>query len=291
MYVCSVVHPNASTLSLRGTDRAMKISNNGAMVILGVFMAWIVAAVAIWSFGATWFAEVDAITTLLLPSVMIIASIILGGVFLLVLGGTYKISSSMGKVWAFLGIGMLLWLVGETIYFYYDLLGEEPFPTIADVFYYVAYIPLTAGLVIQMRLLKLSLSAAEKVLVTVLSVIVSVIIVYFVLWPAIDAFIAVPDDPVGLVAGAMYTVLDIVLLVFVFTVSAKLRHGKINTAWILILAGLIMTTVADSLYWIADNQGIDEIFNWYDLAFLIGYLLVTMGAIKGINVISTSFSS
>jgi len=269
----------------------MKISNNGAMVILGVFMAWIVAAVAIWSFGATWFAEVDAITTLLLPSVMIIASIILGGVFLLVLGGTYKISSSMGKVWAFLGIGMLLWLVGETIYFYYDLLGEEPFPTIADVFYYVAYIPLTAGLVIQMRLLKLSLSAAEKVLVTVLSVIVSVIIVYFVLWPAIDAFIAVPDDPVGLMAGAMYTVLDIVLLVFVFTVSAKLRHGKINTAWILILAGLIMTTVADSLYWIADNQGLDEIFNWYDLAFLIGYLLVTMGAIKGINVISTSFSS
>jgi hypothetical protein len=269
----------------------MKLSNVGANLAIGALCAWIAIAAATWLFGAAWFAEVDVITTLSFSALMIIASIALGAVFLLVLGGTYKISSSMGKVWAFLGIGMLLWLAGEIIYYLYDLQGVEPFPTIADVFYYIAYLPLTAGLVIQMRLLKLSLATAEKILVIVLSAIVSLVIIYFVLWPAIDAFIATPDDPLSLVAGALYPALDIVLLICVFMVSAKLRHGKINAAWILILAGLVLTTVADSLYWIADNQGIDEMFNWYDLAFLVGYILVTMGAIKGINVISTSFSS
>jgi hypothetical protein len=275
----------------------MKISNTASKVALGALGGWIIAAVVIWLFGETWFADVADTITFSFSGLMIIASLVLSSIFLLVLGGTYKISSSMGKVWAMLGVGMLLWLAGEAIYFWLDYqtivdpLAVAPFPSIADIFYYVAYLPLTAGLVIQMRLLKLTLSASEKALVSILSVLASLTIVYFVLWPAIDAFIADPVDPLGMFAGALYPVLDIVLLVCVFTVSAKLRHGKINAAWILILAGLVLTAVADSLYWIADNQGIDIMFNWYDLAFLVGYLLITMGTIKGINVISSSFSS
>jgi hypothetical protein len=264
---------------------------------LAALGGWIIAALAIWLFGATWFAEVEETVTFSISGLMIIASLVLSAIYLLVLGGTYKFSSSMGKVWAMMGVGMLLWLAGEVTYFWLDYqtildpLAIAPFPSIADIFYYVAYLPLTAGLVIQMRLLKLTLGTSDKVLVVILSVLSSLAIVYFVLWPAIDAFIADPVDPLGVFAGALYPVLDIILLVCVFTVSAKLRHGKINAAWILILAGLILTAVADSLYWIANNQGIDEMFNWYDLAFLVGYLLITMGAIKGINVISTSFSS
>jgi hypothetical protein len=275
----------------------MKISATASKVTLGAFSGWIVAAVAVWSFGATWFAEVEDTVTFSLSGLMIIASLVLSSFFLLVLGDTYKISSSMGKVWAMLGVGMLLWLAGEVIYFWLDYqtivdpLAVAPFPSIADIFYYVAYMPLTAGLIVQMRLLKLTLGASEKAIVSILSVLASLIIVYYVLLPAIDAFIADPVDLLGVFAGALYPVLDIVLLVCVFTVSAKLRHGKINTAWVLILAGLILTALADSLYWIADNQGIDEMFNWYDLAFLAGYLLIAMGAIKGISVISTSFSS
>jgi hypothetical protein len=268
----------------------MKISNNGVKIVIGVLAGWIVATVAIWLFGAILFAEVDGIITISFTSLMIIASIALSGSFLLVLGGTYKFSSSMGKVWMLLSIGMFLWLAGEIIYFSYDLQGIEPFPSIADYFYYIAYLPLTVGLVIQMRMLKVRLVALEIAVVVILSVLSGLAIVYFVLWPAFEAFIAEPYDPIVLFAGTMYTVLDIVLLVFVFIVAAKLRHGKINSAWILVLTGLILTTVADSLYWIADNQGIDEMFNWYDLAFLAGYLLIAMGAIKGINVISTSFS-
>lgn len=269
----------------------MKLSTTGSNLIIVALSAWIVLATITWLFGAAWFGVLDEITTTSIPALMIMASITLGGMFLLVLGGTYKISSSMGKVWVLLGTGLFFWLAGEMLYYSYEVQGIEPFPTVADLFYYIAYLPLTAGLVIQMRLLKTSLSAAEKALVIVLSVLASAFIIYFVLWPAIDAFLATMTDPLALFAGIMYPVLDIILLIGVFTVSAKLRRGKINIAWILILAGLIMTTVADSLYWIADNQGIDEMFNWYDFAFLISYLLITMGAIKGISVISTTFSS
>ncbi len=269
----------------------MKVSNNGAKIALGALAGWIVVAFMIWIFGATWFAEADELIALVFSSMMIIASIALAGMFLLVLGGTYKISSSMGKVWLLLGIGLLFWLAGEVIFFGYDLQGIEPFPSMADIFYYLAYVPVAAGIVIQVRLLKVKLGALEMVVVVLLSMLSSLAIVYFVLWPAFESFIAEPYDLLVLFAGTMYTVLDIVLLIFVFTVSAKLRHGKINTAWILIVAGLILTTVADSLYWIADNQDLKATFYWYDFAFLASYLLIAMGAIKGINVISTSFSA
>lgn len=278
----------------------MKISDNGTKLVIGGLAGWIGVAVVIWLFGEALLVGIDdpdlaGIIALLISGLMGIASLVLSAIILLVLGGTYKISSSMGKVWALLGIGILLWLAGEIVYFSYDLQGIEPFPSIADYFYFIGYLPLIVGLVFQMRLLKLTLNTVEKVVVIVLTSIVTLAITIFILYPAISAGLLEEEpDIVALVAGAMYPMLDIVLLAGVFTVSAKLRHGKINAAWILILVGLVLTTVADSIYQITDltrnPEAIAPMFEWYDLAFLAGYLLIAMGAIKGINVISTSFA-
>ncbi|MEX2684404.1 MAG: hypothetical protein Q6373_022730 [Candidatus Sigynarchaeota archaeon] len=269
----------------------MKISYYAARILIGATTAWIGAAVVIWLFGEPWFTGFDELVSISFVSLMIIASLALAGIFLLLLGSTYNFTSTMGKVWMLLGIGVFLWLVGEFIFFMYDLQGIEPFPSIADYFYYAAYGPIAAGLIIQVRLLKVKLKGLEATIIVIISVLSGLTISYFVLWPAFASFIEAPYDPIVLIAGTMYTVLDIVLLIFVYVVSAKLRHGKINAAWILVLVGLVMTTVADSLYWIADFNGIDITFNWYDLAFIISYLLIVMGAIKGINIISTTFST
>nr|MDO8086175.1 hypothetical protein [Candidatus Sigynarchaeum springense]MDO8116136.1 hypothetical protein [Candidatus Sigynarchaeota archaeon] len=274
----------------------MKLSNTAAGVLIGVIAAWIGFGVVIWFFGEPWFAGLDEIITISFISLMIIASIAMAGIFLLLLGGTYKFSSSMGKVWLLLGIGVLLWCVGEIVYYYYDfqlVLDENapyPFPSEADYFYYAAYAPLAVGLIMQVRLLKVTLGALEKVVVAIVSVLVGLAIAIFVLWPTIDFLFAEVPDIIYVLAGVLYPLLDIFLLVCVFIVSAKLRHGKINAAWILVLTGLILTTVADSIYWLAYIFGIDTMFNFYDLVFLASYLLIAMGAVKGINVISTSFS-
>ncbi|MBN2153845.1 MAG: hypothetical protein JW839_20475 [Candidatus Lokiarchaeota archaeon] len=275
----------------------MKISNTGAKGAIGALAGWIAAAVVIWVCGASWFAETGALIPLSLSSFVIIASIALAGILLLVLGGTYKFSSSMGKVWTLMGIGLLLWLAGEIIYYGYDFLlvldenAPYPFPSAADFFYYAAYAPLAIGLIVQVRLLKVALGKLEKVVVVILSVLVGLAIAIFVLWPTIEFLFAEDPSIIYVLAGVLYPILDIFLLACVFIVSAKLRHGKINVAWILVLTGLILTTVADSMYWLGYINAVDEMFNWYDFAFLASYLLIAMGAIKGINVISTSFSS
>jgi hypothetical protein len=269
-------------------DGIMKLTNAASNAMLGGLSGWIIVAALIWLFGETWFAGMDATLLLSFSTLMVNAGLVLSVVFLLVLGATYRFSSTMGKVWGVLGLGMALWLAGEVTYFTFALQGLEPFPSIADIFYYLAYIPLTIGLVMQMRLLKLDLKTSEKAVIALFSLIAGAAIVFFALYPAIQKLLAEALDLVGILAGSMYPVLDIVLLSCVFIVSAKLRHGKLNAAWILILAGLVLTTVADNLYWISYSQDVVAMFSWYDLAFLASYVLVAMGAIKGLNIISTT---
>jgi hypothetical protein len=56
----------------------------------------------------------------LFQTILLIISASLGAVFLLYLGILHKISTSIGKVWLLLGVGMAAWAIAEFIYTYLD---------------------------------------------------------------------------------------------------------------------------------------------------------------------------
>lgn len=122
--------------------------------------------------------------------------------------------------------------------------------------------------------------------VAVASILADIIIFFLTLYPLI---ILPSDDTMTEFINTLYPVLDIFLLSCVFIVFAKLRKGRINSAWMLILSGLIVLTVADILYQIYANVN-GLLFYSYDLAFLISYLLIFAGSLKIINIMSASFT-
>nr|MDO8115416.1 hypothetical protein [Candidatus Sigynarchaeota archaeon] len=265
----------------------MKISDKAIKRIFTINACCIILVILLWIFGNDLFAGADETTMILFQEALLLASIILGVIFLLSLGSLYKLSTKMGRIWLFLGLGMLCWFLGELIFTILDLdpLGS-PFPSIADIFYILAYPFLAIGLLIQTGLLKIKLSVKEIIGAIIVIVASAAVIFVIVLLPLIEEW-ASTTDLFGSFVEALYPVLDIFLLATVIFVYVKLRHGKINSAWILILLGLVMMTVADTLYSSYPQDDPLIIFKLYDLAFFISYMLILSGSLKVINLMSS----
>ena len=219
----------------------------------------------------------------------------IAGIFCIYLGIRYKLSTSTGKVWLLIGLGMFGWLIGDIIYSYYELyLDEPPFPSIADVFYLGAYLPLSLGFIIQTRVLEMELKNSEKIMIGIIYSIICILVIITVLFLPIQDWYggeAIPSEELpSVIIGALYPIFDLFLLICVMVVLVKLRGGKINLAWILLIIGFLIMIFADILYNWKENV-IGEALNWeiYDLLFLFSYMFISMGAFSVIALLTREF--
>lgn len=250
--------------------------------------------ITFWLIGNNIFPEDWAFSISLIQSILLLSSLCIGTMILIYAGMMYKLNTISGKIWILLGLGMLGWFLGELIYTYYDLFtAEAPFPSIADFFYLIAYLPLSIGLIIQMRLIKIKLSKLEIIIVLILYIIICILVSLFVIiFPIQDTYNwSIPsEDIIPLLISMSYPIVDLILLFFTMFVLAKLRHGKISIAWLLMLIGLIFTILADILFnWVENVVSETQLFELYDLIFLIGYIFICLSGLSIINVMSKSF--
>ncbi len=271
----------------------MKISDKIMKIIFLVSMIFLISMTIYWLTGNLIFPidleEFAAITQF----VIIVTAIGIGTVILILIGIMYKLSTMSGKIWFLLGLGILGWFIGEFLYNYLEIfLKIEPFPSIADFFYLIAYLPLSIGLILQMRLIKIKLSTLEIIIVLILFAIICVLVSLFVIIFPIQDWYSwdIPaEEVIPLLIGMAYPVVDLILLFFAMFVLTKLRHGKISIAWLLLLIGIICTIIADIIYNYIENTTGSQLFELYDLVFLIGYVFIYLSGFSIINVMSKSF--
>lgn len=265
----------------------MKIS----YIINAIF---IIAMSIVWTFNEFFFSESMTFEANMFQSIIIIIAAALGAIFLIHVALLYKISTSIGKVWLLLGLGIMGWCIGDIIYAYYENYTEvAPFPSIADLFYLLAYIPLSWGLILQMRLLQIKLPLGEKIIIAIIFIIVCIIVAVFVIVIPIQEEYPIPEDElIGYLVSALYPIVDLILLLCVIIVFAKFRKGKIHVAWILLLMGILMTLIADILFnWVESIVEETATFELYDLLFLIGYVFIYIGALAVINIMTKTFEA
>lgn len=272
----------------------MKISNKIMKIIYAISVIVIILIIFIWTNNGLFFSKGMNLEATLFQTILIVIAAFLGAIFLLYLGILYKISTSIGKVWFLLGVGMATWAIGEIFYTYFQLFTSiPPFPSVADIFYISAYLPLIAGLIIQMFILQIKLPILDKVIITIAYAAISIFIVVFVIiLPVQSVYPMSGTETFDYALGALYPILDLVLLLCILVVFAKLRHGKINLAWILLLIGFFCVTVADIVFnWIGAFHITIVLFESYDLLFLIGYILILVGVLSVISLMTKTFET
>ena len=168
---------------------------------------------------------------------------LISGIFALYVSKKYAGSEVFGAAYAALGIGLLLLFAGDTIYLYYEhVLEEDPYPSIADVFF-VLYYPFTAyHLIRNIRYFKKDFNLSSKLFVPGLALAI-VLIFAFISFDSLEGYSF--DFYFGLifVMGSSLILSLAILGVTVF------RHSILGVAWLLLAVGLFLFTFADVWYY------------------------------------------
>lgn len=185
-----------------------------------------------------------------------------------------KRSRRRALAWATLGLAMLCYAAGDSIWTVLELvLKESPFPSLADVFYLAYYPAALAGVVL---LTNRALSRGEQIrrALDVVTVLAAAILASwnFLLAPLLATNIHEPLwAQIILVA---YPCGDLVLVgALLLLIYADSDRGDIR--WIHALAfGIVMTIIADYLYSYESLQGIYVSGSLLDLGWIGGNLII-----------------
>jgi len=179
--------------------------------------------------------------------------------------------------WQFLAASSFAWAAGEAVWSYYDLYRGVtlPFPSLADVGF-LAAVPLA---VVGLRSFPGQPRPAGSQLGGHLGRMLGGFAGFFVLCVmVVSAARGVPFGAVlEHVVGLAYPVSDMVMVAVV--AMAARRERRQRTSLFLVLAGLLAFTVADTSFAYLTAGGSYGAGNALDTGWVLGYLLVALGAL------------
>lgn len=212
-----------------------------------------------------------------------------------VLGGVYAMNyygwgNVRAKTILFLTLGFLGTLIGEFLWILYDsVLGIDPFPSIADLFFLIFY-PFVCLSLFNESLLaqdkKSKLSSFSIILIVLFSLALIAAVVYFGIFLTYD----VDSTFVENVFVILYGVVDLFLvlfMIFVLKVTFAYKGGQLFYSWMFFFVGLLSLLTADVLFGMYSNayeDGAQMIVGVIDMLWITsflfnGYAMFSMGNI------------
>lgn len=158
-------------------------------------------------------------------------------------------------LWGGLLAGWTLWAIAETLWFVFGYLGQEvPYPSIADLFWLIGYIPLGIGLYSRLREMPLKLTTLQKLALWGSSLVTIFITIAFVILPVFRQYDA--SNQLASIISIVYPLADLVLLVSVLRLLFVYRSGDYGFGWNMLITGFVLMTVADLVFAYATPLGL-----------------------------------
>jgi hypothetical protein len=176
--------------------------------------------------------------------------------------------------------GLLLWLIGETLWLYYeDIVKVNPFPSWADAAWILGYPCLSVALILQYKTVRVKLERTYEVGIALVVLFIG-ILAFFLFGYLITA--AEEFTLLEKVISIFYPIGDLVLLYFALLITGLYWAGRLSYAWLLIALGIISYVVGDLWYAYLEWEEIYWGLTWHpvDLTWIIGDLLLFLGAAK-----------
>jgi len=170
-------------------------------------------------------------------------SALVSGIVALFVAKRYRGSEIFMGTYASLGIGFLFLFVGDTTYNYHVyILNEDPYPSIADVFFLLFYPFIIYHLIKNIRYFKKNLSSGLKLGVAILTLtIVSVF--------ALISFDEIEGHSFESYFGLVFVLGSSLILSLTLLGVLVFRQSILGTAWLLLAIGIFLFTFADVWYY------------------------------------------
>ena len=190
----------------------------------------------------------------------------------IILSIRFGIKGAHGKAWILFSIFAILWFIAERITLYNNLvLGEEPFPSEADVFWLVGYPFLFVFMIFYLKPMKNSINKKMILFATALSVSLLALSLYIVNLESADS------NQIEFAVGISYPISDAIVLIPAIIGVLLFFGGRVNFLWALMCLAIIFEAIADTGFLIAtiddsyyEGHPVDVLFNWYYILFSFG---------------------
>jgi hypothetical protein len=211
-----------------------------------------------------------------------IFSLLISGISLTLTQNRFRPGDTPERAWSLLAAGMWTWAFGQILFGYYKLVTQTiPYPSVADVFFTIAYVPLLIGLILLIRDFRstgLPLGSRLSYIVHGLALLVIYVILFSTLLR--NFFFDPQASPALKLINAGYPTLDFLLICMssvLVRISWTLRGGSLARSWILLCAGFLMIGAADILFAYHSVLALDALFfSGYFFVALAGYFQLEM---------------
>jgi hypothetical protein len=158
-------------------------------------------------------------------------------------------------LWAGLLLGWGLWALAETIWAIYSILGQEvPYPSLADFFWVIGYIPIGIGLITRIRTIPTKPSRSQTMLILGISGFAILITILFYFIPLIQSFD--PQQLIQSILTLVYPLADLFVIIIVLRLLFTYEAGDYGFGWRLLTLGFIFMAVSDFLFTYTSWKGI-----------------------------------
>jgi two-component system cell cycle response regulator len=177
--------------------------------------------------------------------------------------------------WGLIGAGVLAWSLGEI--FYTAVLWEDadpPIPSAADIGFLLFPPFLLAGAVVLLRARAREVPGRLWVDWLIAALSVSAVSAAIVFQTVVES---VEGKPLAVATALAYPLWDLVLIgLFVGALASV--GWRLDRTWMLLVAGVSLFWLADSLYLVQTARGAYEAGGWFDAGWWAGLLLIATAA-------------
>jgi hypothetical protein len=187
-----------------------------------------------------------------------------------------KTDGLFGKAYSSLAIGLVLFLMAEIIWSYYEigLKIENPFPSIADAIWLIGYVPLSYFVFKMYRFFGVSHSRSHQIFVSVASALFLLFLINDIYQ---NADFTSQTGTLSFLISISYPILDILLLVPAALIILNPIKGELTSIPWIFLAVLIMG-VGDTTFAYSSNIVYLQNNIWiWNLFFITSYFVISAG--------------
>ena len=219
---------------------------------------------------------------LVLASALKLAYLFAGAAFAFRCRDRLEAGNPARPAWFLLSLGLLSTFAGQLCLAPFQLTrNETPFPSVADVFFVLAYPLLIAALLVLLHAYREAGfptgSAAERVGIVAGVGAVGLVGVVAILRPVAAAGGVLLDR----VLTVAYPVLDLVLLLplaLLLRVALRLRGSRAGEVWLLLLGGIVFLCAGDACFAYFQSLGEIHLDPYVHGTYLLAYGLIAGGA-------------
>ncbi len=216
-------------------------------------------------------------------------------VFLFATVKKLKVFDTTKLSWLLILIGIVFYFAAETIYGIFDFVlkldADELFPTIADWFWLVGYIPIFMGLALLTNRYRKSgfpMGSIKRQTLTMSAILILfLLVIWFVLVPILN------DNTLTVIEKFFYLFYPIADLLIVtpalllVLITSLYGKGLISKPWKLLAFGFVIFTIADLLYSYLDFNSLYSSGSVIDIGWNVGYLLIALAGFYQIELIGS----